>query len=68
MNKNLKVLIKKELEELNIPFYLFIGQAKDQVPIFVRDHNIGGLVCDFSPLKISLKWVDDLKKNLPSDV
>ncbi len=47
---------------------MLLGQAKDQVPIFVRDHNIGGVVCDFSPLKISLQWVDELKKALPQNV
>ncbi len=53
---------------MNIPFYLLLGQAKDQLPIFVRQNNIGCVVCDFSPLKIALIWLEEMKKQLPQNV
>lgn len=53
---------------MNIPFFLLTGLAQDQIPIFVSEHKIAGVICDFSPLRISLSWVDNLKKNLPPDV
>jgi deoxyribodipyrimidine photo-lyase len=60
--------VEKELGELNIPFHLLIGFAKDQVPKFVEENSMGAVICDFSPLKVSLNWVEDLKKNLPPTV
>ena len=53
---------------MNITFNLLIGYASDQVPIFVRENKIGAIICDFSPLRISLDWVNQLKNNLPSNV
>jgi len=60
--------VEKELRELNISFNLLIGYASEQVPLFVNKHKIGGLICDFSPLRISLEWVSKLKQNLPNNV
>ena len=45
-----------------------IGQAKDQVPLFVRNNKIGGVICDFCPLRLPVSWVNEVKKNLPSEV
>ena len=64
----LNLAIKKELNELNISFSLLIGQASEQVPKFVTANKIGGVICDFSPLRIALGWLEQLKKNLPGDV
>ncbi|KAK3737317.1 hypothetical protein RRG08_067383 [Elysia crispata] len=60
--------VEKECRELNIPFHLLYGQASKSIPAFVKEHNIGGVVTDFSPLRVPVKWVDDLKNALPSDV
>jgi deoxyribodipyrimidine photo-lyase len=60
--------VEKELRELNITFNLLIGYASDQVPIFVSKNKIGGVICDFSPLRISLEWVNKLKQNLPTNI
>jgi deoxyribodipyrimidine photo-lyase len=38
------------------------------VPSLVKQNNIGGVVCDFSPLRIGLQWSEDIKKNLPQHV
>ncbi|RNA12022.1 deoxyribodipyrimidine photo-lyase-like [Brachionus plicatilis] len=60
--------VQKELTDLNIQFHLLIGLAKDQVPKFVAEHKIGGLICDFSPLRTHKNWLQEMRKNLPSNV
>lgn len=60
--------VEQELNELNIGFVLLIGQAKDQVPLFVRNNKIGGVICDFCPLRLPVSWVNEVKKNLPPEV
>lgn len=60
--------IEKECRELGIPFHLLQGQAKTVLPQFVKDNNIGGVVTDFSPLRVPTQWVQDLKDALPKDV
>ena len=34
----------------------------------VEQNNIGGLVCDFSPLRVHRLWTSELVKNLPQNV
>ncbi|XP_043926648.1 deoxyribodipyrimidine photo-lyase-like [Protopterus annectens] len=60
--------VAEECKDLNIPFHLLIGYAKNKLPQFIKDHNIGGMVTDFSPLRVPLQWVQDVKENLPKDV
>lgn len=56
------------LEQLNIPFHLLRGEHAVEIPKFVKNFNIGCLICDFSPLKIHREWVDGIKGKLPSNV
>ena len=56
------------MSELNISFNLLIGYASEQVPNFVKKNRIGGVICDFSPLRIHLEWVNQLKQNLPVNI
>ncbi|XP_070539072.1 deoxyribodipyrimidine photo-lyase-like [Ptychodera flava] len=60
--------VENELNKLDITFHLLIGYAKDVLPEFVKSQDIGGVVTDFSPLRIPLKWVSDVAKELPDDV
>ncbi|XP_053675220.1 deoxyribodipyrimidine photo-lyase [Anopheles nili] len=60
--------VAAECEKLNIQFHLLQGNAAQNVPQFVKKHNIGGVVCDFSPLRVPTKWVDDVQKSLPQEV
>ena len=53
---------------MNISFHLLIGYAKDVLPQFLKDNNIGGLVTDFSPLRTPTAWVNDVTAALPKDV
>lgn len=60
--------IEAECERLNIKFYLFYGNGGAEVPKFVKKHNIGAVVCDLSPLRVPMQWVENLKKDTPPDV
>jgi len=60
--------VEKGCRDLNIPFYLLLGEASQVLPKFIEDNKIGGVVTDFNPLRESRKWVEDLKKVLPEDV
>lgn len=41
-----------------------MGHAKDCIPNFVEQNKIGAVVCDFSPLRVSVGWNEDLKQTL----
>lgn len=45
-----------------------MGKAKDVLPEFIKNHHIGGVVTDFSPLRIPSAWVTELSALLPKDV
>ncbi|XP_066476889.1 deoxyribodipyrimidine photo-lyase-like [Tiliqua scincoides] len=60
--------VAEECQELNIPFHLLIGFAKDTLPPFVMKHSIGGVVTDFAPLRVPQQWVQDVRERLPPDV
>jgi deoxyribodipyrimidine photo-lyase len=52
--------IKIELEKLNIPFVLLDGSPEIVLPEFIQTNRCGGLVSDFSPLKIKKEWLAKL--------
>ncbi len=58
----------QECRQLDIGFHLLTGYAKDNIPKFVKDNKIGGVVTDFSPLRVPREWVEDVKQGLPKDV
>ncbi|XP_063162331.1 deoxyribodipyrimidine photo-lyase-like [Candoia aspera] len=60
--------VAEECQVLDIPFHLLIGFAKDTLPPFVVQRGIGGVVTDFSPLRLPLQWIRDVREELPSDV
>ena len=60
--------LKQECKDLDIPFHLMYGLAKDNIPKFTKDHSIGGVVTDFSPLRVPLSWMEDVKKELPEEI
>ncbi|XP_037930535.1 deoxyribodipyrimidine photo-lyase-like, partial [Teleopsis dalmanni] len=60
--------VEKDLQELNIPFYLLLGPAAEHIPKFVKEFDIGAVVCDFAPLRVPRKWIDDVKNLLPKDI
>ncbi|XP_053685313.1 deoxyribodipyrimidine photo-lyase [Sabethes cyaneus] len=60
--------VAKDCENLDIHFHMLTGMARNTVPKFVRDQEIGAVVCDFSPLRIPMQWVEEVGKALPSEV
>ncbi|KAK9889180.1 hypothetical protein WA026_004458 [Henosepilachna vigintioctopunctata] len=60
-------IVQKELQLLNITFYLLKKTPLELVNI-IKENNIGCLVCDFFPLKIVTSWQEKLKESLPDDV
>nr|XP_032801147.1 deoxyribodipyrimidine photo-lyase-like isoform X2 [Petromyzon marinus] len=60
--------VEKEFRSLDISFHLLKGYAKDVLPPFVNEKNIGAVVTDFLPLRVPRQWVKDLKKALPKNV
>lgn len=56
--------VEAALAKLHIPFYLLIGEATKVLPVFVKKHGIGGVVCDFSPLKVGRKWRETIAERL----
>ncbi|KAK0078622.1 hypothetical protein PV325_002263 [Microctonus aethiopoides] len=60
--------VANDCKDLNINFHLLHGFPNSVVLNFIKKHNMGALVVDFSPLQTPMDWVDDLKKNLPSNI
>ena len=60
--------VSEECKKLNITFNLLKGEPSHILPQFIRKYDIGGVVCDFSPLRVPTKWIEDLKVKLPEDV
>lgn len=60
--------VKTECDQLKINFHLLPGDGGSEIPKFVTAHNIGAVVCDFSPLRLPLKWVEDVRLALPEDI
>lgn len=48
--------VKKNLDELNIGFYLLTGNPEDTIPEFLRNVEASLLIADFNPLKIVRRW------------
>lgn len=60
--------LPQECAELNIPFHLLLGYAKDVLPAFVVERGVGGVVTDFCPLRLPRQWVENVRERLPEDV
>lgn len=62
----LKGLIEteKKLLQLNIPFYILLGNPKENIPNFLLENNCSVLISDFDPLKIKRIWKRDVAKNI----
>lgn len=60
--------IEQECTRLNIAFHLLLGPAATHIPKFVQENRIGAVICDFSPLRVPLAWLDEVKRKLPDSV
>ena len=58
-------MIEEDAAKLNIPFILLLGLPKDTFPLFLETNNISTIVADFSPLRISQQWKNDVIESSP---
>lgn len=47
---------------------LLLSQSQDCVPELVNRLNLDAVVTDFSPLRVPLSWLTNVKKKLPDDI
>lgn len=59
-------LVAQELRQLNIPFTVLLGEAKDELPRWCIAHNIAELVTDFSPLRQDRQDLAAVSAGLPA--
>lgn len=60
--------VAHDCTQLNINFHLLLGNSDIEIPKLVKKYNFGGLVCDLSPLRMPMKWVETIKNTLPDDI
>lgn len=49
--------IEEDLRHLSIPFYVVRGaETEKDIVAFTKEHGVGHIVTDFSPLRIQRKW------------
>lgn len=44
------------LADHNIPFFLLRGEPQHTLPQFIKQHNVGLMVSDFSPIRAKREW------------
>ena len=60
--------MEKECSQLDISFHLLSGPASTSLVQFVKEHQVGAIVTDFSPLRVPRQWLEDVIKAVPKDV
>ncbi len=50
--------VEQSLGKKNIPFFLLPGSPEEEIPKFIREHNVSSLVKDFDPLRIKRRWTE----------
>ncbi|MGQ9818912.1 MAG: deoxyribodipyrimidine photo-lyase [Candidatus Kapaibacteriales bacterium] len=63
MIKGLKE-VEKKFRELNIPFFILIGDPIENVPKFIEKHQASILITDFDPLRIKKIWKNEIAKKI----
>ncbi len=56
--------VEVSLKKYNIPFYVYLGTATETIPKAIQDLKIGTLVTDFSPLRISREWKQQIASKI----
>ncbi|XAR70404.1 Deoxyribodipyrimidine photo-lyase [Bertholletia excelsa] len=61
--------LQRDIEEsLQIPFFLFQGQAVETIPAFLRECGASLLVTDFSPLRDVRRWKEEICERVSGSV
>ncbi|NBO36516.1 deoxyribodipyrimidine photo-lyase [bacterium] len=53
-----------ELREHNINLIMVFGEPQDEISEYIKVNEVSAIVTDFSPLKISRKWKNDLANSI----
>lgn len=56
--------VKKDLYKKNISFSILKGNPDSNIPLFVEKNNIGAVITDFNPLKLSQTWKENVSIRL----
>jgi deoxyribodipyrimidine photo-lyase len=59
--------VEANLSTLNIAFFLLMGDPGKEIPSFLAEQNAGSLVSDFSPLRQSLEWKNEVTRIVTSN-
>ena len=54
--------------QMDVGFHLLLGEPDEVFPEFVVSNSFGGVVADFCPLRLPMKWLDKVVEKLPDDV
>ncbi|PIA49992.1 hypothetical protein AQUCO_01300612v1 [Aquilegia coerulea] len=68
MLRGLRQLQSNLAQTLDIPFFLFQGEAVETIPNFVKECEASVLVMDFSPLREVRKWKEEICKRVGDSV
>lgn len=60
--------VETECKQLQIEFHLLKGESQVCIPALIEKLKLDAVVTDFSPLRVPLSWLDNLKKTIPSSV
>lgn len=62
--------LHKDSHKLNIAFYTLVDFDSSCILDFIKEHKIGYVITDFSPLRIQRKWLSTVVKslNIPIEV
>ena len=56
--------VEKELKKYNIPFIVLLGNPSVEIPKLINKHKASNLITDFDPLKIRIKWKNEIANNI----
>jgi deoxyribodipyrimidine photo-lyase len=56
--------VEKNLERINVPFYLLDGHPENAIPDFLKKYGIKTLITDFDPLRIKMSWKQGVAENI----
>lgn len=60
--------VESSCRDLNINFHLLRGNVGEQLPNFCKQHKIGAVISDSSPLRIHREWTENVRKNLSNEI
>lgn len=56
--------VEEQLNQLQVPFFLLEGNPMQKIPAFVERMEIGALIADFNPLRLTREWRDHIAQSI----